>query len=47
MQSVAAAATIHQAIALIDERIFDAALLDIKLKGKHSFAVADALVDRT
>jgi CheY-like chemotaxis protein len=45
-ESVAAAATIHQAIAVIDERIFDAALLDIKLKGKHSFAVADALAVR-
>jgi CheY-like chemotaxis protein len=41
-----AAATIDQAIAVIDERIFDAALLDIKLKGKHSFAVADALAVR-
>jgi CheY-like chemotaxis protein len=45
-ESVAAAATIDQAIAVIDERIFDAALLDIKLKGKHSFAVADALAVR-
>ena len=33
-ESVAAAATIDQAIALIDEQVFDAALLDIKLKGK-------------
>jgi CheY-like chemotaxis protein len=41
-----AAGTIDQAIAVIDERIFDAALLDIKLKGKHSFAVADALAVR-
>jgi CheY-like chemotaxis protein len=45
-ESVAAAATIDQAIAVIDERIFDAALLDIKLKGKHSYPVADALAVR-
>ncbi|MGP8100376.1 MAG: response regulator [Candidatus Cybelea sp.] len=41
-----AAATIDQAIALIDERPFDAALLDIKLKGEHTYAVADALAVR-
>ena len=45
-ESVAAAATIDQAIALIDERVFDAALLDIILKGKHSYTVADALAAR-
>jgi len=45
-ESVAAAATIDQAIALIDERLFDAALLDIKLKGEHTSAVADALAVR-
>jgi CheY-like chemotaxis protein len=45
-ESVAAAATIDQAIALIDERLFDAALLDIKLKGEHTYAVADALAVR-
>ena len=45
-ESVAAAATIDQAIALIDERLFDAALLDIKLKGGHTYAVADALAVR-
>jgi CheY-like chemotaxis protein len=45
-ESVAAAATIDQAIALIDERPFDAALLDIKLKGEHTYAVADALAVR-
>jgi CheY-like chemotaxis protein len=45
-ESVAAAATIDQAIALIDERLFDAALLDIKLKDKHTYAVADALAAR-
>ena len=45
-ESVAAAATIDQAIALIDERLFDAALLDIKLKGEHTCAVADALAVR-
>jgi CheY-like chemotaxis protein len=41
-----AAATIDQAIAMIDERVFDAALLDIKLKGKHAYCVADALAAR-
>jgi CheY-like chemotaxis protein len=45
-ESVAAAATIDQAIALIDERVFDAAMLDIILKGKHAYAVADALAAR-
>jgi CheY-like chemotaxis protein len=45
-ESVALAATIDQAMALIDERVFDAALLDIKLKGKHGYAVADALAAR-
>jgi CheY-like chemotaxis protein len=45
-ESVAAAATIDQAIALIDERVFDAALLDIKLKGKAAYVVADALAVR-
>jgi CheY-like chemotaxis protein len=45
-ESVAAAATIDQAIALIDEQVFDAALLDIKLKGKAAYAVADALAVR-
>jgi CheY-like chemotaxis protein len=45
-ESVAAAATIDQAIALIDERPFDAALVDIKLKGEHTYAVADALAVR-
>ena len=45
-ESVAAAATIDQAFALIDERVFDAALLDIKLKGKAAYAVADALAVR-
>jgi CheY-like chemotaxis protein len=45
-ESVAAAAPIDQAIALIDERPFDAALVDIKLKGEHTYAVADALAVR-
>ena len=31
---------------VIDERVFDVALLDIKLKGKHGYAVADALAAR-
>jgi CheY-like chemotaxis protein len=43
---VAAAATIDQAVAVIGERVFDAALLDIKLKGNAAYAVADALAVR-
>jgi CheY-like chemotaxis protein len=45
-ESATAAATIHHAIALIDEEIFDAAMLDVNLKGSNSYPVADALVAR-
>jgi CheY-like chemotaxis protein len=45
-ESVAGAATIDQAVALIDGQVFDAALLDIKLKGNNSYDVADALAAR-
>lgn len=45
-ESVAAASTIDQARALIAERVFDAALLDIRLRGENSYAVADALAVR-
>jgi CheY-like chemotaxis protein len=44
--SVAGAATVDQAVALIDEQVFDAALLDIKLRGNNSYGVADALAAR-
>ena len=42
-QSVAAAATVDQAIALIDAQVFDAAMLDMNLNGTKSFPVADKL----
>jgi CheY-like chemotaxis protein len=45
-ESVTAAATINQAITLIDEEVFDAAMLDVNLKGSNSYPVADALVAR-
>jgi CheY-like chemotaxis protein len=43
---VTAAATIDQALALIDGQSFDAALLDVNLNGKNSHLVADALAER-
>jgi CheY-like chemotaxis protein len=45
-ESVTAAATVDQAIALIDAQVFDAAMLDMNLKGNQSHAVADALAAR-
>ena len=42
-QSVAAAATVDQAIALIDAQVFDAAMLDMNLNVTKSFPVADKL----
>ena len=42
-ESVTAAATVDQAIALIDGQVFDAAMLDMNLAGIKSDAVADAL----
>ena len=44
--SVAAAATVDQALALIGGQNFDAALLDVNLNGKDSHSVADALAAR-
>src|SRR6478736_6007994 len=44
--SVAAAATVDQALALIGGQHFDAALLDVNLNGKDSHTVADALAAR-
>ena len=41
--AVATAATVGQAIALIEEQVFDAAMLDVNLKGINSRPVADAL----
>src|ERR1019366_8751995 len=45
-ESVTGAATIDQAVALIDGQVFDAATLDIKLNGDDSYPVADALAAR-
>ncbi len=45
-KSVSAAATVDQALALIDAQVFDAAMVDVNLDGKKSYSVADALVAR-
>jgi len=44
--SVTAAASVDQALALIDAHAFDAAILDINLNGNKSHSVADALAAR-
>jgi CheY-like chemotaxis protein len=41
--SISAAATIAEALALLDAKGFDAAMLDVNLNGEKSYAVADAL----
>ncbi len=45
-QSVSAAATVDQALALIDAQAFDIAMLDVNLNGNSSRPVADALAAR-
>ena len=45
-QSVSAAATADQALALIDTQFFDAAMLDVNLDGRKSYPIADALAAR-
>ena len=45
-ESVTAAATVDQALALIDAQVFDAAMLDMNLNGNESLDVADALAAR-
>ncbi len=45
-EEVSAAATVDQALALIDARAFDAAMVDVNLDGSQSYAVADALAAR-
>lgn len=42
-ESIAAASKIGQAIALIDGKVFDAAMLDLNLNGMESYPIADAL----
>jgi len=41
--SIKTAATVGQALALIETQVFDAALLDVNLNGTASYPVADAL----
>ena len=45
-ESVAAAATVDQALGLIGTQAFDAAVLDVTLNGDQSYPVADALAAR-
>ena len=45
-ESVTAAATIDEALALIDTQPFDAAMLDMNLGGEMTQSVADALAAR-
>ncbi|MBE1203136.1 response regulator [Aminobacter carboxidus] len=45
-ESVTAAATVKQAIALIEAHDFDAAMLDMNLNGDKTYFVADALAAR-
>jgi CheY-like chemotaxis protein len=45
-KSVASAATIEKALALINAQVFDAALLDMNLSGNDSHPVAEALFAR-
>ena len=42
-ESVTAAATVDQALALLEAHVFDAAVLDVNLNGCESYPVADAL----
>jgi CheY-like chemotaxis protein len=44
--SVSVAATVEQALALIDAQFFDAAMLDVNLNGSKSYPVAEALAAR-
>lgn len=45
-ESITAAATMGEAVALIDSQVFDAAMLDMNMNGNPSHPVADALVAR-
>ena len=45
-ESVSAASTVDQALALIDAHAFDAAMVDVNLDGSKSYPVADALASR-
>jgi CheY-like chemotaxis protein len=45
-KSVTSAATVDEALALIDAQVFDAAMLDVNLNGNDSHPVAEALSAR-
>jgi CheY-like chemotaxis protein len=45
-ESVTTAATVDQALALMNGRVFDVAMLDVNLNGQKSYPVADALAAR-
>ena len=45
-EAVTTATTVNQALALVEERSFDAAILDVNLNGQQSYPVADALAAR-
>jgi CheY-like chemotaxis protein len=45
-ESVTAAATVDQALALIDTKVFDAAMLDLNLNGSSSYPLAEVLAAR-
>ena len=44
--AISAAASVAEALALLDRQRFDAAMLDVNLGGEKSYAVADALARR-
>lgn len=44
--AISVAATISEALALLDARGFDAAMLDVNLQGERSYPVAEALARR-
>lgn len=46
-ESVTTAATVHQALALIETQVFNAAMLDVNLNGNKTHDVADALAARS
>ena len=46
-ESVTTAATVDQALALIDAQVFDAAMLDLNSNGNKCHPVADALAARS
>lgn len=45
-ESVISAATVDEALALLDTQVIDAAMLDVNLNGERSYPVADALARR-